>query len=840
MKKAFLYILPLIFISIILIPNNVQANLLPVYGNNGQKNSYLPVQTKVYNNVYGMVSTFNPDNLTNFPYEVYLPNESNPALYRVHSNFTKNTDSCASCHTTHTSVGPGLLQWYSDYATCMACHDGTVTTTYNVLDGKIQNSNNFTNGGLFGRGNENFLSAHNASGIVEVASVPGEVYTDTSPQDLNGDGVIDRWGFPFTCTSCHEPHGAGGNARLLSPNPNGQAYLNKKEGVLMAGLSSTEFTVYPGAFVNSVGETTYTPYRWLTGYEYEPFTKIVTDQGVIDPTSYTIDNSRGYTLIKFTYAPTVPLYAYFVPAIRVVMDIENYLSTDPGKPEKISYISGISEFCASCHPSYYKTTVDLQTYFYENYRHPVDLTVYPEQASVLAQTYNIKFEYDPTTGTFSKINCLTCHTAHGVNQDYWLKTGTVPEEAYENTGSSALKRLPNMKSCVLCHPDKTGYFMESPTPTNYYQGSSQYVGSLACKSCHQNYYEGWQKTAHARTIGFGFNSIVADAVYPLEPSVNGFRYRFTYSGLNDKMASAGNLLYRLIDSTRADVYPEQVTLSVGFKWLQSYAVYDTTYNLLSGSFNVPAKKFTVFSGVYDLNSCLGCHGTGFKVTSVNNQTYEVTGFELVERGVGCEACHGPGKNHTENPNHYNIYNPKYQTPELRSSLCGQCHSKGVSLLYQQQTVMGLTYREDFLAPVDQRVYPWSVDWYTYGLIPGLNDPIYGTDNLGPYLVGSSNPTPILSLQNLFYPAVDSIYRDARAQNEYPAFRQSLHYKTGSLACNDCHNSHGTNLLGESLKTTQGQLCSSCHDGTRLPAVDMPKTASLIDSIYLSSHTFGGY
>ena len=837
MKKAFLSILLSASLLLILTPPNpVLANLLPIPGQNGSKGSYLPVQTKIYDEVYGMISTFNADNRTNFPYEVYLPNELSPASYRIHSNFTQNTDSCASCHSTHTSAGSGLLQWYSDYATCMACHDGTVTTTYNVLDGKIQDSSIITGSGLFGRGSEQFLSAHNASGIVEVASVPGENDTDMeSEADPNGDGYFERWKIPFTCSSCHEPHGAGGNARLLSTNPNGQAFLNKKEGLPMVAVSSTEFVVY-----QEVAANIYTPYRWLTGLEYESYTKIINSKGVIDPANYTIDNTQGYTIVRFAYAPSIPLYAYFVPALRVVMDIQNSLSPDPAKPEKVEYLSGISEFCGSCHPSYYKTVLGGTYNYKEDYRHPVDLVVYPELASILSQTYNIKFEYDPVSKTFSKINCLTCHTAHGVDQEYWVKTGTVSNEAYENTGSSALKRLPNMKSCVLCHPDKTGEFLEAPTPTSYYQGSSQYVGSQACKNCHQNYYDGWKNTAHARTIAFGFGSIVNDAVYPFDQPVNSFTYRFTYSGLNDNIASPGNLLYQLVDSAKNDVYPEQVDLTIGFKWLQSYAVYDSTYNLLSGTFNIPEKKFTVFSGVYDLNSCLGCHGTGFKVTAVNSETSEVTGYELIETGIGCEACHGPGKNHTENPNHYNIYNPKYQKADLRASLCGQCHSKGISLLYQQQTVMGLTYREDFLPPVGQRVYPWSTDWYTFGLIPGVYDPVYGDNYYEPYLIESQNPSPVLSLQNLFYPEVDGIYREARAQNEYPAFRQSIHYKTGVLACNDCHNIHGTNLLGEPLKTTQGQLCSSCHNETRMPAVDMPKTASLLDNIYLSSHSFGGY
>ena len=57
--------------------------------------------------------TFTADGVTNYPYEIYLPNETNPASYRIHSNYAKNTDACASCHATHTAVGDSLLQWYS-------------------------------------------------------------------------------------------------------------------------------------------------------------------------------------------------------------------------------------------------------------------------------------------------------------------------------------------------------------------------------------------------------------------------------------------------------------------------------------------------------------------------------------------------------------------------------------------------------------------------------------------------------------------------------------------------------------------------------------------------------
>ncbi|GAW92426.1 S8 family serine peptidase, partial [Calderihabitans maritimus] len=57
-----------------------------------EKRYYLATPTRdVYGNSY-----FNPDNFTNYPYEIYLPNETDPASYRIHTSYTRDTDACAS------------------------------------------------------------------------------------------------------------------------------------------------------------------------------------------------------------------------------------------------------------------------------------------------------------------------------------------------------------------------------------------------------------------------------------------------------------------------------------------------------------------------------------------------------------------------------------------------------------------------------------------------------------------------------------------------------------------------------------------------------------------------
>ncbi len=190
------------------------------------QSGYLPTTVTTIYDIYGTINPtkFTADGTTNYPYEIYLPNEQRPDKYRIHSNYSKNTDACASCHATHTAVGKSLLQWYTVYDTCMACHDGTVTTTYNVEDGKIRNSDQPAFGGMFGTGQEEFVSNHNVTGALEIAAAPGgsSVANDIYIVGQNQEEKYQKtqWASEFGCESCHSPHGQGGNARILNADPN--------------------------------------------------------------------------------------------------------------------------------------------------------------------------------------------------------------------------------------------------------------------------------------------------------------------------------------------------------------------------------------------------------------------------------------------------------------------------------------------------------------------------------------------------------------------------------------------------------------------------------------------
>lgn len=187
-------------------------------------------------------------------------------MNRVHSGYTVNTDSCASCHSVHQgydrpdlangtaspAYGPdgvsenkdgNFFLMYDEHSICMACHDGTVTNTYDVLHGQIADAVKpvkvldpatgatletvnvpvLAKGGLFavdaGGADAAVLSASQHSLGVKVFAAPGGkgIASVDGVGDANGQWA--DWS-ELQCSSCHDPHGKGGNPRLLQGNPN--------------------------------------------------------------------------------------------------------------------------------------------------------------------------------------------------------------------------------------------------------------------------------------------------------------------------------------------------------------------------------------------------------------------------------------------------------------------------------------------------------------------------------------------------------------------------------------------------------------------------------------------
>ncbi|MDA8442791.1 MAG: hypothetical protein M0Z55_10510 [Peptococcaceae bacterium] len=457
---------------------------------------------------------------------------------KIHSNYASNTNACAACHATHTGVGESLLQWDGMTETCMACHDGTAgVATYNVSGGEIGTTGAITNGGLFPTNDNtaNSKSMHDVFGGVQVTAAPGGNFAATGASTAADKGNFKE---DFSCVSCHSPHGNGANFRILDPNVNGFANLHTNKTAatweVVTAPDATDNTkwVVKAAF-NDVNSTAPFYAYLLTG----PYPLKV---GVTANSAYTVDNNNGYTEITLASAQTTAPTVTGNVAAKVKGTVDNYLQAS----EKVTYINGFSDFCGACHTDYNTAnyTVGSTTNGYGDRsfaqgtfttandgttaKNPLSqdaqgkLPVYIPSHAVSIETGTFTQAYRHTVGlsagkdghgnavngmpfetrkyfvngsasfTGYYLSCLSCHVAHGTDNNYWkayadqrgtmgvpvadggtalssdakaiyntsevfdTSNASTPDAGngnYINSRGSNLKRMPNMAACEGCH-----------------------------------------------------------------------------------------------------------------------------------------------------------------------------------------------------------------------------------------------------------------------------------------------------------------------------------------------------------------------------------------------------
>ncbi|GAV24235.1 hypothetical protein ciss_01680 [Carboxydothermus islandicus] len=749
------------------------------------------------------------DNGTRYWNEIYLPNERHPENYRIHSNYTKNTDACASCHRTHTAVGKTLLQWFSVYDTCMACHDGTVSTTYNVVAGEIGTTGHPTYGGAFGTGTEEDLSNHNVIGAVNIFAAPGGNITGFFEENDTPDfGKVLAWDLEFGCTSCHNPHGLAGNARILNPNVNNYALLNYKTNIQY---------IYSGAvggYVAADGQR----YQWLRSYPYLKGTRVkVNGELKVEGRDYTLDSTGGYTVIKFSQPVAGTVTADFYPALVVKMKISNYLQAD----ETIQHVDGLNRFCGACHTDYNNEQSDiaqntgagsrLTGTYTEAYRHQVGFKV--EDFKGVLSTANLTYEKKENGQEVA--TCETCHYAHGTNRTFWEKTlignvynneakkywaGFTYNDLKEIAGSSALKRAPNMAVCEVCHQKGSageGYLAntgQTILQVTYLKDGvftlgQKYVGSDRCLECHAK--EGWSSFDLTVTVVYHKETGVFEVVYDenfykawlSQNALGRAGQKVTVTLKNNTILEITYTITNILPGAlktwnessmfKNGLMPWEVSYVIGFKKKQAYVYPDGTKQYLTfgdkarfGLVDLQRYGWISYNTRTEVTECFACHVTGWDGNTNS------AAARYVEMGVGCEKCHGPGENHVKNPSSLNIVNPLRLSLLRQNDLCGSCHSRG-------ETPEGVNYLINF--------------------VPGqsLLDKIYLYTRDGSQINGYET----IANPGLFYPDGTVRYH----QMEYNDYLQS---KMGSsVACNTCHNMHGN---GSRLKISKKSICGVCH------------------------------
>ena len=329
----------------------------------------------------------------------------------------------------------------------------------------------------------------------------------------------------------------------------------------------------------------------------------------------------------------------------------------------------------------------------------------------------------------------------------------------------------------------------------------RYVGSVACKGCHEEVYARWSKTRMANVVRDPREH--PDAIIPDLSKPNPV---FSFTRDDVALVYGSRWKQRYFKKVGDDYFPLPVQWDVAHKIWRRYFVpngADWWAPLY------PPDNFQRPTGPL----CDGCH-------SVN---YDIKSKTVAEWNVGCERCHGPGEAHVRKPTRDTILNPARFDYVHANDTCIQCHSQGQPLKN----------------PIEGKYYDWPV-----GFDVGKNLADYW--KLEEHKLGETTFT--------HFP--DGTGHKNRMQGN--DFVDSLMYARG-VTCFSCHDPHGTENVAM-LRKPGNALCLDCHGpnaqaGPHAPTVEahthhkagspgneciachMPKIEQTIADQNVRSHTF---
>lgn len=319
--------------------------------------------------------------------------------------------------------------------------------------------------------------------------------------------------------------------------------------------------------------------------------------------------------------------------------------------------------------------------------------------------------------------------------------------------------------------------------------ATEYVGSETCKACHFDKYTEWKQTYHSKMI--------QDAKE--DGSVIG-----NFDTLPDQS------LRPLFENAR---------FVQGSKWKQRYIIKGADgHYILPYQWNVakqtwgPYNKDTWQTKTWE-KLCIGCHTTGY-----NPDTNK-----YVEVAIGCEACHGAGKDHVVSRGDRTKI-----VKDVTVNVCASCHNRGWNEKggeYSLGWKPGMPFTVDYLKLVqypDKNVWAggWAKGHHQQWQDWMLSDHAAAMDDL-------KKPGTYEYAKSKGYCAnchsVD--YRLAPA-NAKPAFDELK----DSISCNVCHTPHSPGKGAGQLRESRETTCTTCHTADITGNLAPGKTVRRADDI----------
>src|SRR5688572_7183231 len=219
--------------------------------------------------------------------------------------------------------------------------------------------------------------------------------------------------------------------------------------------------------------------------------------------------------------------------------------------------------------------------------------------------------------------------------------------------------------------------------------SADYLGSKACARCHQASFDQWERSLHVKmTKPIDEATVLGD-----------FRdgTRFDAHGRAFELGrSKGRPFFKIAFGTAK---PEtfNVDYTLGAKRYQGYlsTLPDGRIYVLPAFWHIESKRWLdwkeitpIPDGAHNLRqiwntNCFNCHATNIvRGFDVESRKYNTT---VTETGIGCEACHGPGRAHValieasrKDPSlkpggTLDIFSPRNGVPRQTFDMCAYCH-----------------------------------------------------------------------------------------------------------------------------------------------------------------------
>lgn len=309
---------------------------------------------------------------------------------------------------------------------------------------------------------------------------------------------------------------------------------------------------------------------------------------------------------------------------------------------------------------------------------------------------------------------------------------------------------------ALCAAAKLPALAASPA------AESPYVGNEACAACHGDIYERYSHTAMARTSGPASRNLIegsfrhesSGVVYRI--SVEGTKVYLSYERPGDPgLRGRHELQYYVGSSTRGSTFLFEID---GFLYKSpiNYFVQKKGWDM-SPEYHSPREMELKPAPP----ACLFCHASRIQPPAPGaSNRYGSAPF--LQDGVGCERCHGPGREHIQGRGV--PVNPARLTGERRDSVCIQCHLPGEASVSRPEKTLEMYRPGDLLSD--------------YALTFVYDDAGHG--GLG-----------------------------AISQVEALALSQCLRRSQGRMACITCHDPH-TFVPAAQRVAYYRDKCLSCH------------------------------